>query len=128
MTAPQLKPNITTAPVTQVTLTIAKPLLIVLTPMSAKKAWWSTRKGLLYMRPDGVLAWYSDDFIANEPYGKTMTDINMGFKHLFKEGWSILLSKPDCNWGELSFEPCEYSTNQVLIPVYPSTFTLGDRN
>ncbi len=118
----------TTAPVTQLTLTTDKPLLIVLTPSNSmrRNSWWvKDRKGLLALRPDGVLVWASEDFIAAEPYGRTMTDINTGFKALFKEGWSILLAYTDSAWGELSFDTCDYSKESVIIPTYPSTFKLG---
>ncbi len=126
MTALKLKSSITTAPGTHITLAIAKPLLIVLTPMSAKNTWWTDRKGLLSLRPDGVLIWHSDDFIATEPWGRSMTDINNGFKQFGRDGWNPLLSENNSVWHELSFGNCDYLNDSVIIPVYPSTFTLGN--
>ena len=126
MTAPQLRTNITTVPVTGLTLTTDKPLLVILTPQSPKNSWWLDRKGLLSRRPDGVLIWHSDDFISNEPWGRSMTDINSGFKQFGKDGWNPLLSESGSVWHELSFGNCDYLTDSVLIPVYPSTFTLNN--
>ncbi len=127
MTAPKLKPNITTDPVTHVTLITEKPLLIVLTPsMPKRNGWWRDRNGLLSLRPDGVILWHSDDFIVIEPHGRSMTDIKMGFKNLFKGGWDVLLSENKSVWHELSFGNCDYLNDSVIIPVYPSPFTLGN--
>jgi hypothetical protein len=115
-----------TAPATHITLTTDKPLLIVLTPMFTRDHWWKERKGLLQVNRDGIITWYSDDFIDTEPYGRSMTDIKMGFKNLFKGGWDVLLSENKSVWHELSFGNCDYLNDSVTIPVYPSTFTLGN--
>jgi hypothetical protein len=128
MSAPQLKSKTDTVPITELTLKADKQLLVILTPQSPKNNWWRERKGLLSLRPDGVIVWHSDDFINTEPYGRSMTDIKMGFKKLFKGGWDVLLSENNSVWHELSFGNCDYLNDSVVIPVYPSTFTLGDRN
>ncbi|WP_373539340.1 hypothetical protein [Chamaesiphon sp.] len=125
--APKLKSNTTTVPITELTLTTDKPILIVLTPFMPKRdGWWIDRKGLLYLNHDGIITWHSDNFIASEPCGKSMTDIVLGFKHLAKEGWNPLLSEDGSVWHELSFGNCDYSADRVLIPVYPSPFTLNN--
>jgi hypothetical protein len=113
-------------PVTHVALTIAKPLLIVLAPMSAQNAWWTERKGLLSLRNNGLIIWHSDHAISDNPYGEAMTDIRNGFKRVFQHGWEIYLGEADHHWYELSFLDCEYSADQIRIPVYPSAFTLGN--
>ena len=128
MTAPKLKSNTATVPITELTLTTDKPLLVILTPQSPKNSWWLDRAGLLSLRPDGVLTWYSDDFISTEPWGRSMTDINNGFKQFGKDGWNPLLSESGSIWYELSFGVCDYLKDSVIIPVDPSTFALGDRN
>jgi hypothetical protein len=117
-----------TAPVTEIILTPKNPLKIMLTPSNCmrRSTWWvEDRQGLLSLRPDGLVVWHSLDFIATEPYGRAMADINAGFKTFFKEGWNILLAYTDSAWGELSFDTCDYSKESVIIPTYPSTFKLG---
>lgn len=119
--------NLITAPVTHIALTTERSLLIVLKPDSYK-SWWLPRKGLLTLNHDGILIWHSDHNISEKPFGEKMTDLISGFKPLGREGWRILLSERGDTWAEWGFGECEYLTNRVLIPVYPSTFTLGDRN
>ena len=119
--------NLISAPATHIVLTTEKPLLIVLKPDS-HKSWWIDRKGILSLNHDGVVKWHSDHNISEKPFGEQMTNLISGFKPLGKEGWTFWLSEDGNIWGEWGFGECEYSSNQILIPVYPSTFTLGDRN
>lgn len=117
-----------TALATELTLTTNKPLSIVLTPRSPSNAWWLDRKGLLSLKPDGVILWHSDHAIAADPWGRSMTDLYWGFKQLAIDGWDIFLSEDSSVWHELAFTASNYLRDRVIIPVYPSKFTLGDRN
>ena len=127
--APKLKSNTTTVPITELTLITDKSLLIVLTPRPRMfNDWWLDRKGLLSLKPDGVILWHSDHAIADDPWGRSMTDLYWGFKQLAIDGWDIFLSEDGSVWHELAFTACNYLRDSVIIPVYPSTFTLGDRN
>jgi hypothetical protein len=109
-------------PAAELVLTVDNPLLIVLTPRSFRDAWWRDRKGLLYLREDGLI-----DYASDHTTKVTIFMSQEFLKQLFYDGWEAYLSYPDCPWYEHKYKKWRHEADRVLIPVYPSTFTLGGR-
>jgi hypothetical protein len=101
-------------------LTIDNPLLILLNPYAKQNKWWRDRKGILYLRRDGLIDYASDH---STKVTKVMSQEFV--KQSIRDGWDVYLSYPNHPWYTAEFIGWKHELDRVTIPVQSCNFALS---
>jgi hypothetical protein len=105
---------------TELSLQVGNPLLIVLTPYSAKNAWWRDRVGILTLHTKGTIEWSSDHQKRSQWDSKGGEVFHEYIKQAIRDDWDVYLAsstKTDRIWYEPTLSKWQQEEDRVIIPV-----------